>query len=293
MKYVNYNGELFNQNQPFLSVDNRAFKYGDGLFETIKIVDGLPVFVQQHLQRLHVGMKWLGIIPNAAFDADYVRNEIIRTARRSRLNGGGVARLSVFRKTGGKYTATDHHFDFTIELEESVNGFVLNTTGINTGVYDKNVKPLHPLGQIKSANSLLYVLAANYGATQGWDETILLNEHGHLCEGASSNIFMVIKGKLATPSIQSQGCLPGTMRLRVLEIAQELGMEVYQTSLSPDALEMASEVFFTNAVQGVKWVLGHHGKRYYSKVSSQIIEELNKRTAKELDYIKQLYIQND
>ena len=85
---------------------------------------------------------------------------------------------------------------------------------------------------------------------------------------------MIIHNRIVTPPL-SEGCLPGIMRQNILALAPSLGLEVLETPIGVNALEQAEEVFTSNAINGVQWVMGYKNKRYFHKVSAKIIEELN------------------
>lgn len=274
MNYINLNGELIASDRPVFGSKNRAFRYGDGLFETIRIINGKPLFLEDHLQRLYAGMRMLRMEIPEVLHIYHLEGQIDRLLKRSRVDLGGKIRLAVFREDGGLYTPESNRVHFLIECEALSNEFSINPHGIDIGLYGDNLKAVNQLSTLKSSNSLLYVLAGEYAKSQKLGEAILLNEFKNLCEGVSSNVFLVVKNKLVTPALQ-QGCIPGIMRSRMLELAVALGMEVVETNVSPEALMHADEVFFTNAIQGVKWAIAYGDKRYFASSSRKLIVALN------------------
>ena len=101
---------------------------------------------------------------------------------------------------------------------------------------------------------------------------ILLNSRNELVEGVSSNIFLRIKDEIYTPALNS-GCLAGVMRQHIID-QLDLGMPVKEKSLKLDDLQLADEVFFTNSIQGVKWVGSYQNKRYFNHSSKAIMQSL-------------------
>ena len=277
MNYVNLNGELISNDRPLFGAQNRAFRYGDGLFETIRVINGKPLFLEDHLRRLYDGMRMLKMEIPEILHIYHLENQIERLLQRSRITQGGKLRLAIFRNDGGLYTPTTNTISFLIEAESMENEFVLNPHGIDIGLYGDHLKAVNSISALKSSNSLLYVLAGEYAQSQKLGEVILLNEWKNLCEGVSTNLFLVINNKLVTPTLQ-QGCIPGIMRRRMLELAAALNIEVVESNISPEALMMANEVFFTNSIVGVKWAMAYGDKRYFASTSRKLCVALNEWT---------------
>ena len=272
--YISLNGKLLQFDSPVLSVANRSFRYGDSLFETVKCVNGVPLFLESHLQRLYAGMEVLEYDWNDQLLKSIINEDIKRLLIRNRLKDGARLRITIFRNDGGFYTPETNEISVLLETFPDVNSYQLNPEGISLGVFDEIFKPIHNFNSLKSANALLYVKAGLAKKSKGVDELIILNSKGLVCETISSNIFMVIHNRLVTPPL-SEGCLPGIMRQNILALAETLGLEVLETPVGINALEQAEEVFISNAISGVKWVKGYESKRYFHKISAKIITELN------------------
>lgn len=273
--YLSLNGKLHQSDAPMFSANNRGFKYGDALFETIKCVNGTPLFLGAHLKRLYAGMDLLEFEWNDLLHKSVLNEDAQRLLSRNRLNEGARLRITVFRNDGGFYTPKNNLVSILLETWPSQNKFELNPEGLKIGIFEDFFKPIHPLSSLKSANALLYVKAGLTKIKQNVDELIILNSKGLVCETISSNIFMVIHNRLVTPPL-SEGCLPGIMRQNVLTIANSLGIEILETPVGINALEQAEEVFITNSITGAQWVKGYQQKRYFHKVSERINNELNK-----------------
>lgn len=282
-KYISFNGELLMEDKPVLTVKNRAFRYGDGLFETIKAHDYTLLFLDDHLRRLEKGAEMIGLKTPQFLNSTWLYNEAKKIMQRSRLKDT-VVRLALYRKGGGRYTPVTNEADVIISIDEAPGSFGLNKKGLSVDVYTDHLKPITQLGGLKSSNALYYVLASNYKRLKGLDEAILVNESGHVCEGTSSNVFVLMKQKLITPGV-TQGCVPGVMRKQVIEIAKKGGIEVLQSPIHPETLNMADEVFFTNCSTGIRWVLAYRNKRFFNKFSSQLVEYLNQFADAEVERI--------
>jgi len=272
--YISLNGKLLQKDTAVLPVTNRAFRYGDALFETVKCVNGLPLFLEAHLQRLYSGMEILEYDWNDQLLKTVLNEEIKRLLVRNRLKEGARLRISVFRNDGGYYTPETNEVSILLETTPDINNYQLNESGLSIGVFDEIFKPIHAFNGLKSANALLFVKAGLAKTRKQVNDLIILNSKGLVCETISSNIFMIIHKRLITPPL-SEGCLPGIMRQNILALAPQLGLEVLETPVGVNALDQAEEVFVSNAIHGVQWIKGYENKRYFHKVSKRIIDELN------------------
>jgi len=141
--------------------------------------------------------------------------------------------------------------------------------GLIVDIYAEHRKPAGELARLKSNNALLFVMAGLFKKQQGCDEVFLLNQHGNLCEGLSSNLFIYYGSVLYTPAL-TEGCVEGVMRRAVMELADRINIPVVEAQIHPEILEQADEVFCTNAVRGVQWVMGYRQKRYFNRISKML-----------------------
>jgi branched-chain amino acid aminotransferase len=112
-------------------------------------------------------------------------------------------------------------------------------------------------------------MAGIYRKHHGLDDVILLNENGLLCEASGSNVFIWYRDTLYTPAL-SEGCVDGVMRRIVMEVARENDIDVIEAQINPEILNEAEELFLTNAVHGMQWVLGYQKKRFFNKLSKDL-----------------------
>ncbi|MBN1116276.1 MAG: aminotransferase class IV family protein [Bacteroidales bacterium] len=281
-KYLCSNGELFLASEPVLTATNRSFIYGDGVFETIRCRNSLPLFFEKHYQRLRRALYHLKIDFPSKYTEEYFRQEIYRLLQRNRIYNGAKVRLSVFRKEGGLYTPSQDKADFIIVADSLESEFYqLNDKGLKLGVYTENFKQQSTFSAFKTNNALLNVLAAKWKKENGFDDCLLINAEGHLIESSSSNVFFVKNNKLVTPAIET-ACVDGTMRRNILEIAIQNNIPVVESEKIPkDILYQADEVFLTNAVQGIVWVGAFEEKRYFHFLSSRLLNLLVEKAKSE------------
>lgn len=280
--WLNLNGTLLPSGEALITHTNRAFRYGDGLFESIRIAFGKPQFLDAHIQRLLSGMRLLKMDVPAGFTAQRIHDELQQLCAKNMIGGDARARISVFRNEGGLYTPESNKVSYLIEAEAmDVSGYTLNSKGYTIDVFTDIKKPLNVLSPHKTSNALLYVMAGVYRNEKHLDDCVVINEKGNICEAISSNIFVVKNGALYTPSLD-EGCIAGVMRQQVLQVARENRIAVYEISLLMNVLLNADELFLTNAVHGIRWVSAYKSKRYFNNTASMIIGKLNEMASRGL-----------
>ncbi|MCX6297362.1 MAG: aminotransferase class IV [Bacteroidetes bacterium] len=277
--FINHNGNFILSDAPLVSANNRSFRYGDALFETIRITNYNPQFLKEHLQRLYSGMEVLKMEMNPVLNEIFLEHAILELAQKNNVTSDGRVRLTVYRNEGGLYAPSDNKVSYVVEVypvEEK--GYVLNTKGYTVDLFTEFKKAQNSLSSIKSANSAIYVMAGIYKTQQQFDECLLLNDKHHIIEGISSNVFAVKNGVLYTPPV-SDGCVNGVMRKKIIEIAQANKIAVYEISVMQNVLLGADELFLTNTINGIRWVVAYKQKRYFNNTSKKLIEKLNELVA--------------
>ena len=278
-QYILINGKIQPSEQSCISTENRSFRYGDGLFETIRIVNSKPCFVKNHFNRLVAGMKQLKMDIPKEFSAEFIEKKLLELVKENDLVGGGVARLSVFRDQGTTYVPLSNTVSYIVDLRPLDNNyFELNNEGLNIGIFSEIKKPKDPFSLFKTSNALLYVMAAIHAKENNYDDCFLMNKNNELIETTSSNIFIVSNRILYTPSLEN-GCVAGTMRMNIINLAIENKIKVYECSITHRNLLLADEIFLTNAVRGLQWVKSYQENRYYNSLSKFLIEKLNQSVA--------------
>jgi len=274
-QYINHNGNYFLANQPILKFDNRAFCYGDALFETIRITNYTPQFLKDHLQRLFKGMQILKMQINPLFNQPFFEFAILELAKKNGVISDGRVRITVYRNSGGHYSPNDNTVSYLIEISSlEEKGYVLNSDGLSVDIFTEFKKTQNVSSSIKSANSLIYVMAGIYKKEHFLDECILVNEKGNITEAISSNIFAVKNGVLYT-SLVSDGCIDGIMRKKIIEIAQANRIAVYELPIMQSVLLGADELFLTNAINGIRWVSNYKQKFFSNTLSKILVDKLN------------------
>jgi branched-chain amino acid aminotransferase len=273
--YINFNGEIIPADTTLLTIANRAFRYGDGLFESMRLMKGKLKFPELHAERLQKGMKALKIDGYSQADSWFLKEKVEELARRNKIKHGRL-RLTVFRDAEGLYTPTQNKMAYCLEIQPiDEPRYFLNERGLIMDVYTELPKPLTWLSNIKTCNSLVYVMAAIYKQQNKLDDVFLINQNRYLCEANSSNIFVWYQNHLYTPAL-SEGCVEGVMRRVVIQLALDNNIPVTEAQINPEILNAADEVFLTNATKGIQWVMGYGVKRYFNRISKALMDELNK-----------------
>lgn len=271
---INFNGTLVERETKIFGVENRAFKYGDGLFETIKVENGEVRFIEDHYFRLMASMRMIRMEIPMAFTLDFMEAEIKKTVEENGLNNARV-RFSVYRASGGLYTPENNSVEYIIEANEiHINKIEVYEVDIFKDFYVYSGL----LSTIKSTNKLVNVLAGTYASENNLDNCILLNEQKKVVEFTNGNLFLVKGQEISTPNL-TDGCIKGIIRKKLLENPHLIeGYTIVEKSISPFDLLKADELFMTNAIVGVQAITKYRKKNFSSVVSTKIKEVLESGT---------------
>jgi branched-chain amino acid aminotransferase len=187
------------------------------------------------------------------------------------------------RISGGAYLPESNDATFFIEVYPyASNNFELNSKGLEIDQYTEIKKQKNVLSNFKTKSGLVYVMAAINAQSRNLDDVLIVNDKGGILESSSCNMFLVSNGVLYTPGLE-EGCLAGTMRMQVINLALQNGIKVYECTIMPQNLLAADEIFFTNAIRGINWVSGYRTKRYFNNMSRKLVAILNDYWENELD----------
>lgn len=274
-QYILFNDQFYESDAPLLQAQNRGFKFGDGLFESMRMCNGKLKFPELHVDRLHAGMKMLKMDGYTLLDDYFLKQKAAELAKKNKINGNARLRLTIYRNGEGLYTPQSNKVGYLLEVSALPNAeYELNAKGLIIDVYDEIPKPINKLSNYKTTNALLYVMAGLYQKRYNLDEALLLNQNGFLCESTSSNVFVVYQGQIYTPAL-SEGCVAGVMRSVVMKLAKQHQLPLIEAQINPQILNEAEEVFVTNAVGGIRWVMGYGRKRYFNEVAKALSSKLN------------------
>lgn len=275
MSYVYHKGEYVNENQAFITKDNRAFRFGDGFFESIRVFNGKALFLENHFARVIDCCKQLKFDIPENFTCELLAQHINGLLQRNQINRGGRVRITFYRKATGFYLPKSNDLGYFIEAEPLIdNEFVLNPIGKTVDIFTDLKKDIHKLSIYKTLNAQLYIMAALTAKEKGLDDSLIQNSKQAIIESTSSNLFIVSNGVLYTPSL-SDGPVAGTMRMNIINLAIDQKIKVYECTLNPQNLLAADEVFLTNAVRGIEWVASYRTKKYMNVMAKRMMSVLN------------------
>lgn len=273
-----YNG-LLKESNFLLSIQNRGLKFGDSLFETMRVVNYKIKFWEDHYFRLMAGMRIMRMEIPMSFTMPFFQSQVEELCAQKGMRHARV-RLTIFRKDGGLYTPETHKVDFIIEaLELSETRYKLNTKTYKVDLFKDFKKNKSLLSNVKSNNKLEHVIAGIYARENEWDNVLLINTNNHLAEAINANIFMVNKNCISTPAT-TEGCVKGIIRKKIIEIAEKNpAFDMIEKEVNSFELMKADEVFLTNVIMGVQSVTQFRKKHYtQNTVAEKLIKVLNEMT---------------
>lgn len=272
---INFNGTLQDEKLQ-LSVSNRSFLYGDGVFETLKVVNNRILFFEDHYFRLMASMRIVRMQIPMSFTLEYLEEEILKLATVNNVQDAARIRFTVFRNEGGFYAPTDNTISFIIQataLEQTK--YQSAKKPFEVDLYKDFIVPKQLLSTLKTASKITHVTASIFAKENHLDSTLLINEDKNVIEAANGNLFMLMGNQLVTPPI-SEGCLNGIMRKQVIALAKQVnGLEVAEKPISPFDLQKADELFITNVIIGIQPITKYRKKEFVSELSGQLLVKLN------------------
>lgn len=256
---------------PLLPASNRGYRYGDGLFETMKIVNGQIAFKGDHFERLFSGLELLKFSIPSLFTKEKLEVQVLDLCRRNNCEELARVRLSVSRGNGGLYDENGA-LQWIIEsfpLSKTIQTF--NENGLVIGIYPEAPKSMDRFSNLKSANFLIYSMAAIYAKENKLNDCLVLNTEGKLADSTIANVFIIKGDRILTTGLD-QGCIAGVFRKNLLSWLGQNGYSVEESALTVADLGNADEVFLTNAIRGIQWV-GDFRDKKYGNVSTRKIYE--------------------
>ncbi len=250
---LNYNGKLYNEDELLISPNNRSFRYGDGCFETMKMIRGKIVLRDLHFERLFSSLETLQFDKSKFFTANTLEQQVFELAKANGHEKIGRIRLMVFRGEAGLFDI-DNRANYLIqtwEMNAANNNF--NGNGLITGIFTDARKAYDKFSTIKNNNYLCYAMAALWAKQNKLNDAFVLNTYDRVAEASIANIFIINNGIIKTPAI-TEGCISGVIRRYMLQCFRKDGIPVEETAITVQDIEQAQEIFLTNAAYGMRWV---------------------------------------
>ncbi|MGA3284404.1 MAG: aminotransferase class IV [Verrucomicrobiota bacterium] len=263
--------------QAVVPINDRGFMYGDGLFETMRVVNSRPFRMAQHLERMTRGADFLKIkcpfTPKELqdFAGQLIEQNQMPDAVLRVVLTRGPGKRGYTPGAGGKPTlAMSLHAAPPLDVENPVR-WRLVTSSIRIPAGD-------PMASFKTMSKLVHVMARMEAVEKGADEALMVNTNGEVAEAASGNLFWVSRGRVCTVPTGC-GVLPGITRAVVLEICQTLGLPTDQRVIKPAALRNSEGIFITQSAFGVVPVVAFDGEPV---ASSPLVDQIRRAYCKML-----------
>jgi branched-chain amino acid aminotransferase len=273
---INLNGEILTSDT-LISNSNRSFLYGDGVFETLKIINSKILFLEDHYFRLMASMRIVRMEIPSSFTMEYIEDQILNLAKANKIQDSARIRFTVFRNNGGYYLPETREISFLIQAKSLDNKlYAFSNEAYEVDLYKDFFVSKQLLSTLKTTNKMLHITGSIFAKENDFQNCLLLNNDKNIVEALNGNIFMKLGNQLITPPI-SEGCLNGIMRKQVLRLAAKIeGLEVLEAIISPFDLQKADELFITNIISGIQPITKYRKKEFETKISKLLIELINK-----------------
>jgi branched-subunit amino acid aminotransferase/4-amino-4-deoxychorismate lyase len=250
MSWIWCNGSYY-EGPLAVSPSDRGLTHGLGVFETLLSLDGQPVALDLHLARMRDGAQRLGLDGGKLGEAEIAAAMTGLLERAGLAKGRGRVRLAL-SAGAGDLRCLKPGSDGLLWITVAACPPPPESVTLVTAGFPRNERS--PLSGIKCASYAENLVALDQARRAGADEALFFNTRGELCEAATANVFLVRDGQVLTPPLSS-GCLPGTMRARVMA-----RIAVEERSLTAADLAAAEEVFVSSATRGVVPVVRLDGR---------------------------------
>jgi branched-chain amino acid aminotransferase len=259
--------------EPVLMANNRSYRYGDGIFETMKIIQGKIILRDYHFERLFTGLDLLDFTVPSSFSAKKLTDCIVAVCRKNKCESLARVRLSVSRGNGGLYDE-NLKMQWLIEcwpVAEELNH--INKKGLQIDIFPAAQKNCDTYANLKSANYLPYIMAARYAQAHKLDDCLLCNANGRIADATIANLFLVKNNLVITPAL-TEGCVSGVMRKYIIEKLPALNFEMREGFVTKNDMDSFDEAFLTNAIYGIRWIRQFGKKKYAHTRTSGIFWEI-------------------
>ena len=272
---ININGEL-HSSETQLSVFNRSFLYGDGVFETLKIVNNNILFFEDHYFRLMASLRIVRMEIPMKFTMEYLESEVLTLVNSLNLQNSARVRITIFRNEGGFYAPKDNSVSYVITAQPNENSmYSIEEKDYEVDLYKDFMVARQLLSTLKTTNKIIHVTASIFAKENALDNCLLVNTDKNVIEATNGNLFMLTGNTLITPPI-SEGCLNGVMRKQILALAKKQeNIEVIEAPISPFELQKADELFITNVISGIQPITKYRKKDFTTNFSKKLLVSLN------------------
>ncbi len=274
---VNFNGKLVAPDATTTSHLNRGLRFGDALFETMRVVNGTIYFWEEHYLRLMASMRILRMEIPMQFTMEILEAQIMALLKENQLqNKAARVRFTVFRNAGGLYLPQTNDISYYLESSLLESPFyLLSDCPYEVELFkDFYVNP-DMLSTLKTNNKVLNVVGSIFASENGYQNCLLLNNAKQVVETLNGNLFLVKGNSIKTPPLKA-GCLNGIVRKKLLVILDKLTeYTITEEMISPFELQKADELFTTNTIVGIQPITKYRKKEFDTTVAKDLLGKLN------------------
>ena len=272
---INFNGTIISEDATILT-KNRAFLYGDAVFETVKIINNKILFLEDHYFRLMSAMRVVRMEIPMNFTMEFLEEQILSIVENNQVIDSARARITVYRNDGGYYLPQNNTVSYLIHAVGLENkAYTIENKRYEVDLYKDFYITKQLLSSVKTTNKIINITGSIYANENGLDNCLLLNDSKNVVEALQGNIFMLKGNKLITPPI-SEGCLNGVMRRQILGLAKKIeNIEVVEGVISPFDLQKADELFITNVIKGIQPITQYRKKQFSTNMAEKLGVKLN------------------
>lgn len=271
---INFNGLL--QDNFATTPSNRSFLYGDGIFETLKVVNGKILFSEDHYFRLMASMRIVRMKIPMDFTLEFFENQVISLTNALNCSHSARVRITVFRNDGGLYLPNQNSISYVIEaISLASKKYEITQESFEVDLFKDSFVSAQLLSTLKTTSKILNVTASIFAKENDLNTCLLLNDKKNVVEAIAGNLFMLTGNKLITPPL-TEGCLNGIMRKQIIRMLKDFPeIEFSEAIISPFDLQKADELFVTNVIQGIQPITKYRKKEFKTTFSVQLLDKIN------------------
>jgi len=272
---INFNGTIIDSKENQL-YNNRAFLFGDAVFETLKIVGDRILFFEDHYFRLMSSMRIFRMDIPMNFTMEFIENQILSLVTQKEKSPAHRVRMTVYRDSEGLYLPKKQKTRFLIEAKPLENVlYIFSEENYQVDLYKDFYVAKQLLSSVKSTNRAINIIGSIFAQENELQNCLIMNDSKNVIEALNGNVFMLLDKKLITPPI-SEGCIGGILRKQILTILQKTKeIEVIEQPISPFDLQKADELFITNTIQGIQPITKYRKKIFNTELTKEILLRLN------------------
>ena len=273
---IYFDGKIIEEKDFKISLDNRAFNYGDGIFETIKIYKKKPLFFNLHFSRMIIALDLLQFIIPEEWSVHFFERIIEDLLFENRIENGTL-KIQFVRKPGGKYNPESNAADLLIYFRSTEGeAYSLKNEEYKICIFDKLPKQISNFSQFKSINSQTYVQAAIEAEKRNLNNVLVVNDQGRIADASNSNVVLRINNLLIAPPL-SEGGVDGVMRRVLKKMFKQNKLELIEAPISLTDVNSADEIFLTNVSRGIMPVTHLEDKKLEIKSAKVAFDLLEKK----------------